>query len=246
MGKTIILTGGGTAGHVTPNMALIPLLLEDGWTIHYIGSHQGIEKELIAQFPQVTYHGVSSGKLRRYLDLKNLSDPFKVIAGAFQARRLVGQIKPQVIFSKGGFVSVPVVWAGHSRRVPVVVHESDITPGLANKLAIPLCQRVCTTFPEAARAVGEKGVCTGSPIRPSLYAGSRARGLAFTGLPGRLPVLLIMGGSLGAQAINQAVDGCLERLTERYEVIHLRGKGGLNPELAVSYTHLTLPTNREV
>ena len=231
MGKTIILTGGGTAGHVTPNMALIPLLLEDGWTIHYIGSHQGIEKELIAQFPQVAYHGVSSGKLRRYLDLKNLSDPFKVIAGAFQARRLVGQIKPQVIFSKGGFVSVPVVWAGHSRRVPVVVHESDITPGLANKLAIPLCQRVCTTFPEAARAVGEKGVCTGSPIRPSLYAGSRARGLAFTGLPGRLPVLLIMGGSLGAQAINQAVDGCLERLAERYEVIHLRGRGSLNPGL---------------
>ena len=232
MGKTIILTGGGTAGHVTPNRALIPLLQKDGWTIHYIGSHTGIERELIAQFPDVTYHGISSGKLRRYLDLKNISDPFRVLAGAFQARKIVRQLKPQVIFSKGGFVTVPVVWAGASCKVPVVVHESDLTPGLANKLAIPMCRRLCTTFPEAAKAAGEKGVCTGSPIRPSLYDGVREKGLAFAGLPGKKPVLLMMGGSLGAQAINQAVDGCLDRLLESYEIIHLRGKGGLNPELS--------------
>jgi UDP-N-acetylglucosamine--N-acetylmuramyl-(pentapeptide) pyrophosphoryl-undecaprenol N-acetylglucosamine transferase len=231
MGKTIILTGGGTAGHVTPNLALIPLLQRDGWTIHYIGSHQGIERELLAAFPQVAYHAISSGKLRRYIDLKNITDPFRVLAGAFQARKIIGRIKPQIIFSKGGFVSVPVVWAGSRAHVPVVIHESDITPGLANKLAIPMCRRVCTTFPEAAAAVGEKGLCTGSPIRPSLYDGSRERGLAFAGLTGKRPVLLIMGGSLGAQAINQAVDAALDRLLDRYEIIHLRGKGALNPAL---------------
>lgn len=231
MGKTIILTGGGTAGHVTPNIALIPLLQKDGWIIHYIGSHTGIEKELIAQYPNVTYHSISSGKLRRYLDLKNLTDPFRILAGAFQARNLVRKLKPQVIFSKGGFVTVPVVWAGASCKVPVVVHESDLTPGLANKLAIPMCKRLCTTFPEAAKAVGEKGVCTGSPIRPSLYDGSREKGLSFTGLSGTKPVLLMMGGSLGAQAVNKAVDACLDRLLEKYEIIHLRGKGGLNPEM---------------
>ncbi|MFR1758115.1 MAG: glycosyltransferase [Christensenellaceae bacterium] len=171
MGKTIILTGGGTAGHVTPNMALIPLLLEDGWTIHYIGSHQGIEKELIAQFPQVTYHGVSSGKLRRYLDLKNLSDPFKVIAGAFQARRLVGQIKPQVIFSKGGFVSVPVVWAGHSRRVPVVVHESDITQAWPTSWPSPCASGYA---PPSRRRPVPWGRRAFAPVRPSGPASTRA------------------------------------------------------------------------
>ena len=232
MSNTILLTGGGTAGHVTPNLALIPRLKADGWDVHYVGSINGIEKELIAEVPDVPYHAISSGKLRRYLDLKNLSDPFRVLKGFFQSLKLIRKLKPRVIFSKGGFVGVPLVWAAGLKRVPVVVHESDITPGLANKLAVPVARRVCTTFPEAAKAVGAKGLCTGSPIRPSLFEGDRAKGLEFAGLSGTRPVLLIMGGSLGAQAINAAVDRCIDRLLAEYEIIHLRGKGALNPDLA--------------
>ncbi len=231
MEKIIILTGGGTAGHVTPNLALIPRLKKDGWAIHYIGSKSGIERELVESQTDVPYHPIQSGKLRRYLDLKNLSDPFRVLAGFFQSLRLMRRLKPCVIFSKGGFVGVPVVWAAAVRRIPVVVHESDLSSGLANKIAAPVAKRVCTTFPETAKAFGDKGSCTGSPIRPSLLEGSREEGLAFTGLTGKKPVLLIMGGSLGAQAINSMVDASIEALADKYEIIHLRGKGSLNPDL---------------
>jgi len=230
--KTIVLTGGGTAGHVIPNLALIPLLEKDGWSIHYIGSVSGPERELIArEAPGVTYHPIASGKLRRYLDLKNLSDPFRVIKGAFQSRKILRDLKPSVLFSKGGFVSVPVVWAAKNLSIPTVIHESDITPGLANKLAIPMCKTLCTTFPEAAKAAGAKGVCTGSPIRPQLMSGNREKGLAFASLKGEKPVVLIMGGSSGAQAINHAVAEALDVLLTHYEIIHIRGKGGLNPAL---------------
>lgn len=232
MVQRIVLTGGGTAGHVTPNLALIPRFQRNGWEVHYIGSLDGIERELIAGCPGVTYYGISSGRLRRYASLRNLTDPLRAAAGTFQALSVVRRLRPRVIFSKGGFVSVPVVAAGWMARVPVVVHESDLTPGLANRLAVPMARTLCATFPETAAAAGRKGVHTGPPIRPELFSGDRARGLALCGFDGILPVLLIMGGSLGARAVNEAVDGILPRLTRHFCVVHIRGKGHLNPETA--------------
>ena len=229
--KKIVLTGGGTAGHVTPNMALIPELQKRGYEVHYIGSYEGIEKQLISEMG-VKYYGISSGKLRRYIDVKNLSDPFKVLHGYGQARRLLGKIRPDVVFSKGGFVSVPVVVAAKTRRIPCVIHESDMTPGLANKICIPCAVRVCTNFPETLEHLPkEKAVLTGSPIRQELFHGDKAKGMAFCGFDGSKPVLLIIGGSLGAVRVNEAVRAILPSLLEKFDVIHLCGKGKVDASL---------------
>lgn len=229
--KKIVLTGGGTAGHVTPNMALIPELQKRGYEVHYIGSYEGIEKQLISEMG-VKYYGISSGKLRRYIDIKNLSDPFKVLHGYGQAWRLLGKIRPDVVFSKGGFVSVPVVVAAKTRRIPCVIHESDMTPGLANKICIPCAVRVCTNFPETLEHLPkEKAVLTGSPIRQELFHGDKAKGLAFCGFDGSKPVLLIIGGSLGAVRVNEAVRAILPSLLEKFDVIHLCGKGKVDASL---------------
>ena len=229
--KKIVLTGGGTAGHVTPNIALIPELQKQGYEVHYIGSYDGIEKKLIEKL-NIPYYGISSGKLRRYIDLKNLSDPFKVIKGLAQARRLLGKIKPDVVFSKGGFVSVPVVLAAKSRKIPCIIHESDMTPGLANKICIPCAQRVCTNFPETLKHLpAEKAVLTGSPIRTELFNGNKEKGLKFCGFDDSKPVILIIGGSLGAVAENNAVRAILPQLLEKFQIIHLCGKGKLDESL---------------
>ena len=229
--KKIVLTGGGTAGHVTPNIALNPELQKQGYEVHYIGSYDGIEKKLIEKL-NIPYYGISSGKLRRYIDLKNLSDPFKVIKGLAQARRLLGKIKPDVVFSKGGFVSVPVVLAAKSRKIPCIIHESDMTPGLANKICIPCAQRVCTNFPETLKHLpAEKAVLTGSPIRTELFNGNKEKGLKFCGFDDSKPVILIIGGSLGAVAVNNAVRAILPQLLEKFQIIHLCGKGKLDESL---------------
>lgn len=230
--KKIILTGGGTAGHVTPNIALMPRLKELGYEIHYIGSYQGIEKQLIEQ-QNIPYYGISSGKLRRYFDIKNFSDPFKVLKGYAQARRLIKQIAPDVIFSKGGFVSVPVILAAKHCKVPAIIHESDITPGLANKLAIPAARKVCCNFPETLKYLPqEKAVLTGSPIRAELMHGNPRQALKLCGFSGQKKTILIIGGSTGSQVINNAVRHLLPRLCAQYQVIHLCGKGNLEPSLA--------------
>ena len=229
--KRIVLTGGGTAGHVSPNQALIPLLQKDGWEIHYIGTKAGIERTLIEPMPGVTYHAVSSGKLRRYFDLKNFTDPFRVIAGAFQSLSIIGKLKPSVVFSKGGFVSVPVVFGAALRGVPVVMHESDITPGLANKLCKPFAKAVCTTFPECTKLLGGKGVQTGTPLRSHIFSGDRARGLKLAGFDGSRPVLMMIGGSLGAQTVNAVLRAALPVLTKKYDVLHVCGKGNLDASL---------------
>lgn len=229
--KKIVLTGGGTAGHVTPNIALIPELKKQGYDISYIGSYDGIESKLIADLG-VPYYGISSGKLRRYIDLKNISDPFKVIKGLHQARHLLKKINPDVVFSKGGFVSVPVVVAAKSRKIPCVIHESDMTPGLANKICIPCATRVCTNFPETLKHLPpEKAVLTGSPIREELFHGNKEKGLAFCGFDQSKPVILIIGGSLGAVAVNNAVRNILPELLQKFQVIHLCGKGKLDSAL---------------
>lgn len=229
--KRIVLTGGGTAGHVSPNQALIPLLLSEGWEIHYIGTRAGIERSLIEPMQGVTYHAVSSGKLRRYFDWKNFTDPFRVIAGMLQSFSIIRKLKPSIVFSKGGFVSVPVVVGGWLCGVPVVMHESDITPGLANKLCKPFAKSICTTFPECAKLLGSKGVQTGTPLRAQIFSGDRAKGLALAGFDGSKPVLMMIGGSLGAQTVNAVLRESLPKLLEKYNVLHVCGKGNLAPEL---------------
>ncbi|MDY4138840.1 MAG: undecaprenyldiphospho-muramoylpentapeptide beta-N-acetylglucosaminyltransferase [Eubacteriales bacterium] len=229
--KKIVLTGGGTLGHVTPHLSLIPHLLQAGYEIHYIGTEKGMEAEKIRSVSGVTYHAVQSGKLRRYFSWQNFIDPFKVIAGAFQSARLMGKIKPDVVFSKGGFVAVPVVFGAWLHRVPVVCHESDLTPGLANRLCAPFARKIATTFPECAQALGPKAEMTGTPLRPELFRGSRARGLSLLGFDGSRPILLMMGGSSGAQAVNKALREALPRLTKQFDVAHICGKGNLDEGL---------------
>lgn len=229
--KTILFTGGGTAGHVTPNLALIEKLDQTEWNIHYIGTADGIEKRLIEQLGFVSYHEIAWGKLRRYFDWKNFTDPFRVVKGYFQSKKIIRAVKPDVLFSKGGYVSVPVVAAAKG-KCPVVAHESDYTPGLANRIASRFATTVCVSFTDTVQYVkGGKGVHTGTPIRPELYAGSRDRGLAFAGLTGKKPVILAVGGSLGAQALNEALREALPLLLPDFDVIHLCGKGKTEPAL---------------
>lgn len=229
--KRIVLTGGGTAGHVTPNIALLPHLKKLGYDIQYIGSYDGIEKKLIEELG-ISYHGISSGKLRRYFDIKNFSDPFRVAKGFFQAKQLLKQLKPDIIFSKGGFVTVPVVQAAKAQHIPVILHESDMTPGLANRLALPAASKICCNFPETVSHLPEgKAVVTGSPIREELRHGNRLAALQFCGFTADKPVLLIIGGSLGSVAVNQAVRSILPELLKSFQVIHLCGKGNLDDSL---------------
>ena len=229
--KRIILTGGGTAGHVTPNIALLPRLKELEYDIQYIGSYTGIEKELIEPFG-IPYHGISSGKLRRYFSVQNFTDPFRVLKGFREAHKLIRQLKPDVIFSKGGFVSVPVVLAGKRCKVPVIIHESDMTPGLANKIAIPSAAKVCCNFPETLKSLPEgKAVLTGSPIRQELLSGNKIAAMDMCHFTSDKPVILVIGGSLGAVAVNNAVREALPELLKDFQIIHLCGKGKMDESL---------------
>lgn len=223
--KKIVLTGGGTAGHVTPNIALIPRLKELGYEIYYIGSYDGIEKKLIADF-DIPYYGVSTGKLRRYIDAKNLSDPFRVMKGFGEARKILKEIKPDVVFSKGGFVSVPVVRAAGMLKIPCVIHESDMTPGLANKLCIPVAKKICCNFPETIKELPEnKAVLTGSPIRSELLTGDKEAARELCKFDDKKPVVMVIGGSSGSVAINRCVREALPKLLEDFQVVHICGAG---------------------
>lgn len=226
------MTGGGTAGHVTPNIALMPALKEAGYEIQYIGSYAGMEKELI-EAQGIPYTGIASGKLRRYFDLKNISDPFRVIKGYAQAVGLMHKIKPDIVFSKGGFVSVPVVLAAKTCGIPAIIHESDITPGLANRIAIKGAKKVCCNFPETLKYLpSEKAVLTGSPIRRELFGGNKDAAYKLCNFPKEVkPVLLIVGGSTGSKAVNEAVRNVLPKLLKNFHIIHLCGKGNLAEEL---------------
>ena len=229
--KKIVMTGGGTGGHVTPNLALIPYLQKAGWEIHYIGGNENsAEYALVHDLPGVKYYSVAVGKLRRYFDLKNFSDPFRVLKGICQATSIIRRIKPNVVFSKGGFVSVPVVYGAKLNGVPVVTHESDLTPGLANKLCLPFASAQCCTFPEAVKYARGKGVHTGTPIRPEILSGDREQGLKRFGFSHAKPVLMVVGGSSGAQAINECVRAALPKLSQSFQVLHLCGKGNFSAE----------------
>jgi UDP-N-acetylglucosamine--N-acetylmuramyl-(pentapeptide) pyrophosphoryl-undecaprenol N-acetylglucosamine transferase len=224
----IIMTGGGTAGHVTPNLALVPKLKEKGFEIKYIGSYDGIEREIIKD-ANIPYYEISSGKLRRYFDMKNFSDPFKVIKGIYQASRILSKEKPDVVFSKGGFVAVPVVIAASMKRIPVISHESDLTPGLANKLSAPFCDKLCVTFRESLKYVKEgKGQLTGTPIREEILNGSKLKGLKICGFNDGKEILFVIGGSLGAKSINEEVRKNIKEILKDFNVIHICGKGNMD------------------
>ena len=227
----IIMTGGGTAGHVTPNLALVPKLKEKGFEIKYIGSYEGIEKEIIGDV-NIPYYSISSGKLRRYFDMKNFSDPFKVMKGVYQASRILSKEKPDVIFSKGGFVAVPVVIAASMKKIPVVSHESDLTPGLANKLSAPFCNKLCVTFRESLNYIKDgKGVLTGTPIREEILKGNKQRALDICKFKNNKEIILVIGGSLGAKSINDEVRYHIKEILKSFNVIHICGKGNLDKEL---------------
>ena len=228
--KKIILTGGGTAGHVTPNIALVPKLKEAGYEIKYIGSDGGMETELVKK-AGLDYVGISSGKLRRYFSWKNFSDPFRVLKGYFQAKKIVKKFKPDIVFSKGGFVTVPVVYAAAKYKIPVIIHESDMTPGLANRLAIKKATKVCHNFPETAAHLGEKAVHTGSPIRAELFSGNKITALNMCGFDSNKPVIMVTGGSLGSENVNKLVRKALPELLKDFQIAHLCGKGKLDESL---------------
>ena len=222
--KKIVLTGGGTAGHVTPNIALIPHLKEKDFELFYIGSYDGIEKKLISDF-DIPYYGISTGKFRRYFDPKNFSDPFRVVKGFTEARKYLKQIKPDIIFSKGGFVSVPVIRAAASLKIPCIIHESDMTPGLANKMCIPVAKKVCCNFPETVQMLPpEKAVLTGSPIREELALGNKVHAYEMCCFTANKPVIMVIGGSQGAASINKAVREALPKLLDDFQIVHICGK----------------------
>lgn len=232
MKPNIVFTGGGTAGHVNPNLALIEALQPEDWQIDYIGSKASVEQGMV-QAIQIPFYAISSGKLRRYFSWKNFSDPFKILLGIAQSYRLLRKLKTDLVFSKGGFVAFPVVFAAWLNRIPVVAHESDMTPGLANRLSFPFVNKVCLTF--AAAKTHLKATLpveiTGTPIRQALLKGERQAGLTRCGFKSGKPCLMLMGGSQGANNLNHALRDALTTLNEYYQVIHLCGKGNVDSSL---------------
>lgn len=234
--KKIVLTGGGTSGHITPNIALLPKLKENNFEVVYIGSVKGIEKDLIEK-ENIKYYGISSGKLRRYFDLKNFTDPFNVIRGYFEARRVLKQERPDLVFSKGGFVTVPVVLAAKHLKIPVIIHESDVTPGLANKISIPAATYICVNFPETLTYLPKnKGVLTGIPIRQELFEGDIIKAKEKLNFTEDKPVLLVIGGSLGSVFINNILRESMDELGKQFNIIHICGKNNCSKDFKnVSY-----------
>ncbi|BAZ44570.1 UDP-N-acetylglucosamine--N-acetylmuramyl-(pentapeptide) pyrophosphoryl-undecaprenol N-acetylglucosamine transferase [Chondrocystis sp. NIES-4102] len=232
MEKKILLTGGGSAGHITVNLALIPMLLEAGWEVIYIGSITGIERELIGSLTNVTYYPIATGKLRRYFDWQNFTDVFRVLTGITDAYKIIRREQPNIVFSKGGFVSVPVVLASRLNNIPVITHESDLTPGLANRINMNFAQKICTTFPETLKYLPkDKGEYIGAIVRPELKLGDRSRGRIFCQFESDKPVILVTGGSLGSVYINQVVRSLLTQLLINFQVVHICGKGNLDRSL---------------
>lgn len=229
----IIFTGGGSAGHITLNLALIPWFLERNWEVVYIGSKNGMEQDLVKKFPQVRYKSVLTGKLRRYFSVQNFLDMVKIPLGCIEATSIIYKEKPDIIFSKGGFVSFPVVVGGFLNRKKIFMHESDVTPGLANKMSLPFVNTFFTTFPETATSVKQKSkvTCVGPVLSDRLFNGSAEEGAKFAKLKTGKKTIMVIGGSLGAKSLNNAIAENLNELLETYQIIHIAGKSGYNPDL---------------
>jgi UDP-N-acetylglucosamine--N-acetylmuramyl-(pentapeptide) pyrophosphoryl-undecaprenol N-acetylglucosamine transferase len=224
MTKKIVLTGGGTAGHVTPNIALIPHLHSYHWEIHYLGMKSGFERELLENIQDITFHPIDSGKLRRYVDWKNISDIYHILKGYFDSRTLLKSIQPDIVFSKGGYVSVPVVLAAHYLHIPVVIHESDLTPGLANKISARYASMICTSFPETVSLFSSnKAVYTGSPVRDFIKSGDPEKGRKLARFTSDKPVIVVLGGSQGSVFLNQLILDSFPALTRNYQILLVCG-----------------------
>lgn len=230
--QTILFTGGGTAGHVTPNIAIMNKFLASGWKVIYVGSRHGIEREIIEKH-ELPYFSIATGKLRRYFSWRTFVEPFAILLGIFQAFIFCYKVKPKVIFSKGGFVSFPVVVGAWLNRIPVIIHESDFTPGLANKMSFPFATKICVTFEEGKQNIdSKKSVFTGIPIRESLLKGLPEKGRALCQFNDTDPVLLILGGGQGSMIINQNIRVILPRLIKKFQVAHVCGKGKVDPSFS--------------
>ena len=225
----VVIAGGGTAGHVVPALPVAEALLERGSAVHFVGSTSGLEERLLAPLG-IPYHGIQAGKLRRYFSFENLVDSLRVAVGIVQAWRLLARIRPTVVFSKGGFVSFPVVVGAWLNGIPVVAHESDLTPGLANRLAQRFTTTLCVNF-EGTRAQHARVVVTGTPLRRELLSGDGVRGRQRLGIDAERAVLLAVGGSLGATRLNEVLRAALDQLLLDYDVIHVCGAGKIDASL---------------
>ena len=229
--KHIVLTGGGSAGHVMPNLALVDELKNHDWRISYIGSNS-VEKKLLLQ-TDIDFYEIKSGKLRRYFSVQNFIDIFKVLAGIWQAFWLLGRLKPDVVFSKGGYVSVPVMIAAWLRRVPSISHESDLTPGLANKIVSKVASQILYSFPETKKYLPVEAKYVGNPIRNDFLKVSKSVGKELVQFQSEgLPIILVVGGSLGALRINNLLIKCLPELVKDYQIIHVTG-----PSKTIDFEH---------
>lgn len=221
----IVLTGGGTAGHVMPHLALIPEMRQRSWNVAYIGTKK-IEKTLVSE-AAVPFYTIQAGKLRRYFSFQNLLDVFRCFIGFIQSLYYLLRLKPDLVFSKGGYVSVPVCLAAWVLGIPVLTHESDVTPGLANRIIAKVAKKVFYSFPQSKKHLPEGALYTPLPVRDEIFRGSREEALRLCGFEAndKRPVVLIMGGSQGAQAINQAVVRASGEFFKFFRVIHLTGAG---------------------
>jgi len=223
--KKIVLCGGGTAGHIYPALALVDDLKK--FEIHYIGSN-GIEKEILKNYQNIVFHEIPSVKLQRKITVKNLLIPFKLFSAIKKAKQILSEIKPDIIFSKGGYVSLPVAFAGKKLGIKVISHESDLSMGLANKLILKKCDIMCTTFPQTMNG-HKKIVYTGQPLRKSVLSGNG--NFVKNMFPSSKPILLVIGGSQGAKFINEIVWANIDSLTKDFNVLHICGKGNKNRKI---------------
>jgi len=231
--KKIIFKGGGSAGHVTPNLALIQELRDKSWYVYYIGSKDGLEKSILHKVvPIVPYFSVPTGKFRRYFSLKNFLDPLKIFAGILKAYFLCRKIKPNIVFSKGGFVAFPVVVAAKLCGIPVIIHESDFSPGLANRLSFPFANKICVSFAETEKYLSTKNkaklIISGTPIRKELFCGNRDTGLKICNFNEQKKVILVQGGGLGADSVNKIIREALPELLPNLQIVHIVGNGKID------------------
>lgn len=235
--KVIVFTGGGTAGHVTPNIALIEKFHESGWNIHYIGSRDGIEKNIISNIPFAFYYAIHCDKIRRYFSWRHFLAPYRIMLGLFQSFFILRRIRPSIIFSKGGYVSFPVCVAAKLLGISVIVHESDLSPGLANQVSFPFARLIFVSMEKTVESFKnpKNVIVSGSPVRSSFAKASKDKGLRLLDFAEEKPILLVFGGGLGSEFLNKAVHDLLPKIHKDYNIVHLTGKDKSDTSLNGQY-----------